>query len=380
MMLDHDNNDILFQSNFNDLIDEFQDKCEEKRKEKNSRNNDKKLDESKRPKKQRRGGYKPVLVPLDELKQESKYLEPKLKSLIQNYQSKHFNQPDTVSLYILIYIIKRYPQHFLESYDQIYSNKNELDKVQSKSVQQECLDLNYKLKNRLNQTNTNRVFDIINNYNLHSIPKSARIALVYWYLGLYNIKLLLYVPTVEEVVELQSNKERCVSLISESLDDLVEGHRDPLSFALHDLVHAFKMFSNYELLKGQVAFSILMLKVLKSGLIKDLLENDAEFNENFNYCVSDMNSHSKHLFYTFKSSLINAYKRKFNVKSNDLLNDQSLEQFNSRFELILNEFEMNVDERESARNMLNDNKQFNQFDFTVLNNYFLSLYDRRFNQ
>ena len=58
------------------------------------------------------------------------------------------------------------------------------------------------------------------------------------------------IPTSFEVLEMQAADCRCASLITLKLDDLILDERDPLSFLLHDLVHAYKMFSDDTLRKG----------------------------------------------------------------------------------------------------------------------------------
>ena len=60
------------------------------------------------------------------------------------------------------------------------------------------------------------------------------------------------IPTSYDVLEMQAAASRCASLITLKLDDLILNERDPLSFLLHDLVHAYKMFSDEMLLKGRI--------------------------------------------------------------------------------------------------------------------------------
>ena len=60
------------------------------------------------------------------------------------------------------------------------------------------------------------------------------------------------IPSSRQVLAMQANASRCASLITLKLDGLVMEERDPLSFLLHDLVHAYKMFSDEMLLKGNI--------------------------------------------------------------------------------------------------------------------------------
>ena len=306
-------------------------------------------------------------------------METEISKLIAQWKdNKELSDQDVVSLYIIIYLNKRHPTKFLESINEIVKEEYNVD---SKNLTNFINITSNNIKQRLKETKTITVFELINKFNLHGIPKASRIALVKWYLNIYDIVPMLEVATVEQVIELQANKKRCVTLTFKELDKLIENHRDALSFVIHDLQHAFKMFDNQVLLKGQVAFSILMLKIVKCDLIKNLLSSDQVFSENFNYLVSDMNSHTKHLFFHFKASLINAFKRVFKLNENEHLNGDSLEEFNKNFEIILDLFEMNEIQKESSRCVLsstNQRDQFNSFDFNILNDYFLNLYDLKF--
>ena len=327
----------------------------------------------------KKGGYRLVSVDLETLKEESTCLSIEINKLAAQWQEKNLTNQDFVSLYIIIYLNKRYPNKFLESTNQIILD----EKVKSENYNKFINITSSKIKERLDQTKTFTVFDLINRFELHGIPKSSRIALVKWYLNIYDIVPMLEVATVKQVIELQANKKRCVTLPVENLDQLVENHRDALSFVLHDLQHAYKMFDNDVLLKGQVAFSILMLKILDLDLIQNFLKNDQDFLDSFNYLVSDMNSHTKHLFFHFKTCLLNAFKRKYNLGEKEHLTGVSLEDFNNNFELILELFEMNNAQKDSARSALFNQKvdgQFNSFDFTILNDFFLNLYNLKFNK
>ncbi len=69
------------------------------------------------------------------------------------------------------------------------------------------------------------------------------------------------IPSSQKVLALQAEASRCACLITLKLDELVLEERDPLSFLLHDLVHAFKMFSDIKLLEGIYYFLNLKVKL-----------------------------------------------------------------------------------------------------------------------
>ena len=107
------------------------------------------------------------------------------------------------------------------------------------------------------------------------------------------------------------------------------------------------------------------------------MKSDSTFKGAFEYLISDMNSHPKHLFYYFKAILVNYYKNKFSL-TNEILQGQSFEEFSNTFEIFLTLFKMNEAEKSIARKMLMpvDNvrvKGSNVIDFTLLDNYFINI-------
>ena len=136
-----------------------------------------------RLKKPPRCGYRPVLVNDTQLAKESIELEPLMK-FISDEESLLSDQ-DKVCFFTLAYLNHRYPNNFLEACNPIIDNKNcSESKISSKLL---C-DLPLKFKNqkiysRLHSLNLRTLFDVVNSFNLHSVPYSARFTLVNWYLG-----------------------------------------------------------------------------------------------------------------------------------------------------------------------------------------------------
>ena len=197
------------------------------------------------------------------------------------------------------------------------------------------------------------------------------------------------IPSSREVLALQADAKRCISLITHKIDELIMNERDPLSFLLHDLVHAYKMFSNEILLKGQIGFSRAIMKIFQHEkgvkLIQELIDSDEKFSEAFDYLISDMNSHPKHLFHYFKAILINTFKNKFKLA---ILYGETLTEFIKMFDEFLELFEMNEHQKVLSRKMLMlsessesatgvKHKGFNVIDFQILDDYFMSLYENK---
>jgi len=96
-------------------------------------------------------------------------------------------------------------------------------------------------------------------------------------------------------------------------------------------------------ISGQCGFSRAMMKIVNdpSGNQKlhELCSTDATFQEAFDYLISDMNSHPKHLFYYLKAILVNYYKKKYHL-TDEILSGESLREFEGTFEKFLGLFEV----------------------------------------
>ncbi|RNA36330.1 hypothetical protein BpHYR1_001821 [Brachionus plicatilis] len=326
-------------------------------------------------KKKSRGGYRPVLIAGSQLVQESYYLKSKFEVINSQYVSNPdlMMPQDIVSYYILCYLDQRYPNQLLENFNPISKNK-----VKSKFL----IDVKFQPRNknaisRLKKAGAETLFDVVNSFNLHSVPITARKTLINWYLDQYNLKLFINkIPSSKDVLQLQARSERCVSLIADKIDCLVLNERDPLSFLIHDLVHAFKMFNNEYLMRGQVGFCRAVLRLFYNDETREFLDRmcstDTVFGNQFDYLISDMNSHPRHLFLYFKAILINGIKRKFNLGKEEFLNSNSLKEFNKIFDFILHAFGMNEMEKKISKKLILDENQHDccSIDFSQLDNFF----------
>lgn len=158
-----------------------------------------------------KGGYRSILVDQNQLANESLVLEPLMVIL----ESDTLIDQDKVSYYILIYLNQRYPKNFLENWNPIVETSQKVES--SKTLE----DLNLRFTNpnviaRMQEKNVVTLFDVVNNFNFHSVPYSARFSLVNWYMG-GKFNLVLYtnkIPSSKQVLKLQAMSKRCISLIS----------------------------------------------------------------------------------------------------------------------------------------------------------------------
>lgn len=136
------------------------------------------------------------------------------------------------------------------------------------------------------------------------LPHAAANALYHFYLGQYPIEILCYEPEPLELLKLQIEGKRILTFNPnvEEWPHLKYGERDPLSFWLHDLIHAEHFFSDPQDRQGQIGFYRLIHEILTHKILDTILLND-EFNKSFSYLMSDMNAHPLHLVKTLRAYL-----------------------------------------------------------------------------
>lgn len=146
---------------------------------------------------------------------------------------------------------------------------------------------------------------------LRGVPQAALDTLREWMLGACRLQLMRTVPTAVEVLHMQCDRTRVVSMMADASDLRVlhEGH-DPLDFLVHDLVHANRMLGRgAEHLHMHVGALRLLRRTLESGALAGWLAADAEFRATFEYGISDMNTHCLHTLQHFKHASIAAFLR-----------------------------------------------------------------------
>jgi hypothetical protein len=141
--------------------------------------------------------------------------------------------------------------------------------------------------------------ELIAAYKVRALPQTAADALIHWAQGRIHLQMFTGLPPPEEVLRLQCQGIRCVSVLKKSADirDFSHEGRDFFSFMVHDLIHARLMTVDPENFRNQVKFA----RWLNSQW-EDLQRNLAPAGRmELEYMASDMNSHIIHLLKTFKS-------------------------------------------------------------------------------
>lgn len=186
-----------------------------------------------------------------------------------------------------------------------------------------------------------------------SIPLSAQQSLMAWRAGKYPLRLLTVMPSPEEVLHMQTQGLRCVSMLikKDEMQAFVAEGRDVLGFIIHDLIHADHFFADPEKARAQVHFSQKLLSVRKLPQIQYMLATDPAFEDEFHYLMSDMNSVPLHLLKTLKAILLGFYKRREGVAMSASLTTHLESEFTVLFETVLKPWDFTPEALNAARRL-----------------------------
>lgn len=248
--------------------------------------------------KNRLGSYKKLLLTEDALQTAGPYLRDILGVLTSELRLETLDPRDFTTLYILLYLRLRSPKNWLQ---RVRFSKKGNGKTLAEFIP-ENMNLNEWEKEKLQEVSGEELFT---DFILKGIPQSVNRAMMNWYKGEWKIQMLDYIPSSRELLRLQVKNTRCITLMTspENCAKIVLGTRDPLSFVLHDLMHADQFFGQEIFLKGQLGFYSLINTIYDKTETKTLLKSDAAFKKEFEYVASDMNAYVIHLFKCLKSSI-----------------------------------------------------------------------------
>lgn len=246
--------------------------------------------------KNRNGSYKKVLLSPEHLEQVLPFLKQNVGTLISG---KH-PETELCTLYILLFLRIRHPRNWLQK------KSNEAPVVKSKLILDlipESFQLTEWEKEKLSDVTCESLFL---NFNLKGIPLSVNRSMVEWIRGNWDIRLLTHIPTPFELLNYQVNKARCLTITTdpEELATLVLSARDPLSFVLHDLMHADHFFHHVDIIDGQLGFYEMVNRVYEKPELKAAMKKDKQFKREFDYVASDMNAYVIHLYKCLKSAVV----------------------------------------------------------------------------
>lgn len=147
---------------------------------------------------------------------------------------------------------------------------------------------------------------LLKTFQLYAVPYDSHAGLLGWLEGRHPLILRQDIPTPDEMLEIQCQGLRYVTLMIEPEAQFKRYGRHPgaFEFLLHDLEHAHKFFGDPELTRGQRTFFNLLRK-----LQPRLHGFSPEFQTALDYLRADMNSHPLHLFKYLKAIVLNEFLR-----------------------------------------------------------------------
>ena len=297
--------------------------------------------------KSRSGSYKKILIDSETLKVQGHFLRANLINLLKvNHTPQNFT-----TLYLLLFLRIKHPKNWIQKKSKLQSIGNEFKNtgLELLCIIPESFNLNDWEKEKLKGITA---FSLFSQYNLKAIPESINRTMIHWIQGLWSIEMLEHIPSPRELLRLQVKNTRCITVITNphQIDSYVMESRDPLSFVLHDLMHADQFFSETDSQKGQLGFYHLINTIYEESELRNLLQNEKTFKNEFEYVASDMNAYVIHLFKCLKSSF-------FRIAKEDFFYDK-----------LLVWWKMNAEEIESARKL--NTPHFSHQDEIILKTFF----------
>jgi hypothetical protein len=150
---------------------------------------------------------------------------------------------------------------------------------------------------RLQKGEAGSALDHFRKFSFRGVPLSANRSLLSWHQGVYQLQLFFEVPDTLTVLQMQSRGIRCVTCLvgSQELGRYVMQERDPISFTLHDLIHADHFLANPLQRQVQVGFSRWMRELYSQEKLRLALAQNPQLASQFEYACADMNSNGAHL-------------------------------------------------------------------------------------
>ncbi len=251
--------------------------------------------------KSRNGSYKVILLSEDELSSNQDLIYTFVDKLFSKYNDGSISDKDTATLYLLFFLKLKYKRNYFQQFKKL-----------PESPTQESIFIKARELILFDQFEREKLghisgLDLFRGFNLKGVPKSVCRAMENWYSNKWDIVLAFDIPSSKNLLKLQAQNKRVLTLIVDKLrvTTHILGKRDPLSFAIHDLMHADQFFNNPISQKGQLGFYKLILQFYSNDHLLNLLSNNPSFKREFEYVVSDMNAYIIHLL----KSLVSTFDR-----------------------------------------------------------------------
>jgi hypothetical protein len=153
-------------------------------------------------------------------------------------------------------------------------------------------------------------------YQFLGIIGNVPLALTAWLKGEWPLTLCGYIPSPSEVLAMQVQGTRPVTVISSWPRMMAPVLSKPNAFAfmVHDLEHAWKFFHDPTMHRQQRQFFYLLSECLEAGCFDQYLL-DPIFLTKFDYLSSDMNTHVMHASQFLRAIVVEYYLRQENIQT-----------------------------------------------------------------
>ncbi len=150
----------------------------------------------------------------------------------------------------------------------------------------------------------------LSRYQFRGVIPNVSQALVAWLGDEWSLQLCDYIPDSHAVLALQTRGIRPVTILTDYPRMLQPMLEKPNAFVFmqHDLEHAWQMFHDPLLQYAQVRFAQLLQRALQQGVFVSYL-HDATFSDQFDYLISDMNTHPIHALHYLHAIVLEYYLR-----------------------------------------------------------------------
>ncbi len=247
--------------------------------------------------KNRSGSYKKILISEDQLSLH----KDKILACLRDLNSANFQDFQYCTLYIILFLRLKHPKNWMQKKKTLMCNDPIPNDIHILDVIPPSFELNTWEKQKLHRVSFREFFNL---FNLKGIPLATNRSMTHWSEEQWPIKCLKHIPSPRELLKMQSQGHRCITLIvnPEEITQLVLSSRDPLSFVIHDLDHADHFFSNKETHLAQVTLFKMIDAIYDKPEIKKGFQESTSFKNDFHYVSSDMNAYVIHMLKCFKSA------------------------------------------------------------------------------
>lgn len=313
----------------------------------------------------RSGRFRHRLLDDTFLNEQSAFCISSLEVFLLLWKRGELDDTEMAAIYILIFSFFRRPKDFLGGSHNLpvegfCDTRKSITANEVVRIFRATLPEHLKAAKSLSRLESSKPFvEYFCSMSWRSIPLSAANSLFAWRAGRYPLKMLTNVPSPEEVLIMQTQGQRCISMLIESdeIRTFVDEGRDVLGFIIHDLIHADHFFADAEKAKAQIRFCQKLKDILHMPEIQTMLKNDAVFKKEFHYLMSDMNSVPLHLLKTLKAVLLGFFKRQSGIAMTESLTLSDEARFHILYEKVLDSWDLSEPALAAARRL--NTQQYN---------------------